>query len=325
MGALALCVLAAWPAAGAAGAAPTPAGLKVQPAEATSAATKAMMLSVARAGRRLVAVGDHGVVLLSDDDGATFRQAREVPVRSTLTAVSFVDEKTGWAVGHWGVVLRTDDAGEHWALQRVDTAVDQPLFSVYFKDAQRGWAVGLWSLVLTTADGGKSWTPVHIPAPPGGDKADRNLFKIFASREGVLFVAAEQGTVLRSVDGERWSYLGTGYKGSLWTGLALSDGTLLVAGLRGTIYRSTDGGDTWKESRTDLRSSITDIVEARGRVLAVGLDGASFESADGGATFKSRQRADRLPLTAIAVAQNGQLVRFSKQGLVERTAGNAPN
>jgi photosystem II stability/assembly factor-like uncharacterized protein len=323
-GGLALSLLVACPAVAGQEAAQAPGTLKLQPAEPSSAATKAMMLSAARAGKRLIAAGDHGNVLLSDDDGASFRQARSVPVRSTLTAVCFVDDRTGWAVGHWGVVLRTDDAGESWTVQRADTSVDQPLFSVYFKDAERGWAVGLWSLMIATADGGKSWTPVRLPAPPGGGKGDRNLFKIFAGRLGDLFVAAEQGAVLRSHDGDRWSYLQTGYKGTFWTGIALGDGTLLVGGLRGTIYRSVDGGSSWTESKTDLKSSITDLGEAGGKVFAVGLDGASFESDDGGATFKSSQRDDRLPLTALAVARNGRLVKFSKQGLVEEEPAAAP-
>jgi photosystem II stability/assembly factor-like uncharacterized protein len=323
-GAVALSLLAACPAAAGEEAAPGAAALKSQPAEITSAATKAMVLSVARAGKRMVSVGDHGIVLLSDDDGATFRQARSVPVRSTLTAVCFVGEKTGWAVGHWGVVLRTDDAGESWKVQRVDASVDQPLFSVHFRDAQRGWAVGLWSLMIATVDGGASWTPVRLPAPPGGGKADRNLLKIFADRRGTLFVAAEQGAVLRSDDGQKWSYVSTGYKGSFWTGLALSDGTLLVGGLRGTIYRSTDGGSSWSESRTDLKSSITDLGEAGGKVFAVGLDGASYESDDRGVTFTSSQRDDRLPFTALAVAGNGRLVKFSKQGVVEDAPAAAP-
>ena len=290
---------------------------KVQPAEITTAATRAMMLSSARAGRRIVAVGAHGIVLLSDTDGADFRQAKSVPVRSTLTAVHFVDGKTGWAAGHWGVVIRTDDGGESWQLQRVDTAVDQPLFSVHFRDRENGWAVGLWSLLVSSHDGGKTWAPVRIPPPPGGKKADRNLLKIFANRMGTLFVAAEAGLILRSYDGESWSYLETGYKGSFWTGIALSNGTLLVGGLRGTIYRSADGGSSWKESKTEMKSSITDFAEAGGKVFAVGLDGVSYESGDGGATFKATQRNDRLPFTAIAIANNGRPVKFSKQGIVE--------
>jgi photosystem II stability/assembly factor-like uncharacterized protein len=298
-------------------AAGSPASLKPQPAEITSAATKAMMLSTALAGKRIVAVGDRGIVLLSDDNGGTFRQAKSVPVRSTLTAVCFVDEHTGWAVGHWGVVLRTDDAGETWNVQRSDSSVDQPLFSVHFRDRDQGWAVGLWSLMLTTRDGGKTWSPVRLPAAPGGRKVDLNLLKIFSSRIGTLLVAAEQGMVLRSIDGENWSFVDTGYKGTFWTGIALGNGTLMVGGLRGTIYRSADEGRTWRESKTDLKSSITDIAESGGKVIAVGLDGVTLESDNGGATFKGTQRGDRLPFTTLAVSNNGRLVKFSKQGIVQ--------
>jgi len=290
---------------------------KIQPAEATSAATRAMILSSARAGKRIVAVGNHGIVLLSDTDGDDFRQAKSVPVRSTLTAVFFIDEKTGWAAGQWGVVLRTDDAGENWALQRYDMSVDQPLFSVWFRDRDRGYAVGLWALLIATVDGGKTWTQVTLPPPPGRKKADRNLLKIFANRMGTLFVAAEQGMVLKSYDGEHWTYINTGYKGSFWTGIVLNNGTLLVGGLRGTIYRSIDDGRSWREAKLEFKSSITDFAEAGGKVYAAALDGVFLESDDHGATFKGSQREDRLPFTAISVNSVGKLVRFSKQGVVK--------
>ncbi len=302
----------------------TPESLKYQPAEITTAATRAMILSAARAGRRIVAVGDHGIVLLSDTDGGEFRQAASVPVRSTLTAVFFIDEKTGWAVGHWGIVLRTDDGGERWKVQRVDTSVDQPLFSVHFRDKDHGWAVGLWSLLISTDDGGKTWVPLQLPAPPGAKRADRNLQKIFANRMGTLFIAAEQGMVLKSYDGENWAYLNTGYTGTFWTGIVLNNGTLLVGGLRGTIYRSTDDGRTWKESKSDRNSSITDFAEAGGKVVAAGLDGVLLESVDGGASFRGAQREDRLPHTALCVNGSGKLVKFSKRGVVKDPPDESP-
>ena len=326
-----LSVLLACPAFADEGAAPAapeggapPVALKLQPAEITTAATNAMMLSSARAGKRIVAVGDHGIVLLSDTDGADFRQAKSVPVRSTLTAVCFVDEKTGWAVGQWGVVLRTDDAGETWTVQRSDTTTDRPLFSVYFKDRNRGWAVGLWSLVLETKDGGKTWSNVQIPPPPGRKRADRNLEKIFANRMGTLFIAAEQGLVLWSYDGEKWNYVNTGYKGSFWTGISLNNGTLLVGGLRGTIYRSSDDGRSWKESKTNLTSSITDFAEAGGKVFAVGLDGVTLESDNGGVSFEGTQLPSRIPFTTLCVNSVGKIVKFSKQGVV-KDGPNAPS
>jgi photosystem II stability/assembly factor-like uncharacterized protein len=296
-----------------------PAAMLQQPALKRAYAGEEMLLAVARAGQRLVAVGDHGVVLLSDDEGKTYRQAQAVPTRATLTAVSFVDAKNGWAVGHWGAIMHSADGGETWTLQRSDTSVDRPLFSVYFADAGHGLAVGLWSLLLATADGGKTWNEVKLSAPPEGGKADRNLFAIFTNGRGSIFIAAEKGTVLRSDDlGATWSYLNTGYKGSFWTGCALKDGTLLVGGLRGTIYRSVDNGRTWGAASSGTQSSITGLLEDGTKVHAVGLDGVHLVSSDGGMSFSSTQRDDRLSLTAAAASITGELREFSRAGVVKQ-------
>ena len=48
-------------------------------------ATKAPLLALTRVGPRLVAVGDYGVILLSDDAGATWRQAGAVATRNMIT------------------------------------------------------------------------------------------------------------------------------------------------------------------------------------------------------------------------------------------------
>jgi photosystem II stability/assembly factor-like uncharacterized protein len=293
------------------------AALALQPAVATSAATKATMLGSARAGKRIVAVGEHGIVLLSDNEGKNFRQARSVPVRSTLTEVFFVDDRTGWAVGHWGVILATEDGGENWHVQRADTNADQPLLSVYFKDKKRGWAVGIWSLLLDTRDGGKTWNASKLPVPPGGGKGDRNLEHIFAGKNGALMIAAEQGMVVHSSDdGATWNYSATSYKGSFWTGITLQNGTMLVGGLRGKIYRSTDGGKSWKEVNSGTSSSLTSFCESGGKIYAAGLDGVYLESKDGGATFVARQRDDKAPITALAPYGSGGVLAFSKNGVL---------
>jgi len=293
------------------------AALLLQPAEKRAYASQEMMLGVARAGKRLVAVGDHGAILLSDDDGITFRQAQTAPVRSTLTAVAFADATHGWAAGHGGVILHTADGGEHWTLQRSEMDNDRPLFSIWFADAEHGVAAGLWSLLLTTADGGRNWHAVTLPPPPESGKADRNLFGLFANSKGTVFIAAERGTVLRSNDqGVTWSYLNTGYNGSFWTGCALKDGTLIVGGLRGTIYRSTDDGQSWHAAASGTTSSITHIAEIGGKVVAVGLDGVQLDSHDGGATFTARQRADSLSLTALSADGGDAVLIYSKRGVV---------
>jgi photosystem II stability/assembly factor-like uncharacterized protein len=283
----------------------------------SSHATQAAMLASARAGTRIVAVGDRGIVLLSDDGGKTHRQAKAVPGDATLTSVSFIDEKMGWAAGHWGVVLHTEDGGETWTQQRGDAKQDRPLFAIQFFDARNGVAVGLWSLVLVTADGGKSWQTVEMPAPEGAKKADLNLLGLFVDDKGRLFAAGEKGMVLRSDDsGRHWSYLATGYKGSFWTGLVTADGAILAAGLRGSLYRSADDGRSWTRIDTQSKSSITALARVGSDIVGVGLDGLVLRSTDGGVSFKADVRNDHVSLTTLVVNASGQPVLYSRQGLV---------
>lgn len=293
--------------------------LRHQPAARLVAPESAMLLGASRAGSRLIAVGDRGTVLLSDDGGKTYRQAREVPTRATLTAVTFVDALDGWAVGHWGVVLRTSDGGETWTLQRDDTGVDQPLFSVWFENGRTGYATGLWSLLLMTNDGGATWTSVELPPPQGSSWADRNLFTLFSNRTGDLFIAAEQGLVYKLAHGESdWRAIETGNRGTFWTGAALRSGVLLVAGLQGKVYRSTDSGESWAATVTPTTSSITAMREmADDSVVAIGLDGLVMRSHDDGVTFHLVERREQMAFTAILDSGGGLASLFSMDGVAE--------
>jgi photosystem II stability/assembly factor-like uncharacterized protein len=299
--------------------APASAAPSTQAALPSPFASQSLLQAATRAGKRIVAVGDQGIVVYSDDEGKTFRQARQVPVRTMLNAVQFIDHLRGWAVGHRGVVLATTDGGETWALQRQDLNADQPLFSVYFKDKQEGWACGLWSLLLHTQDGGQHWTPVELSGP-NGKRADRNLYSLFASPKGQLYVAAEQGKVLRSSDGGKtWETLDTGSRASFWTGLGLADGSLLIGGLRGALYRSTDGGEHWNALESHTLSSITSLVQSPKAILATALDGVTLSSADG-QHFESQQRPDRQTLTALVPRENGSPLLFSRAGVLPEPA-----
>src|SRR3977135_3294331 len=90
---------------GAALAAPPADPLQV-PALPSRLAASSPLFAIARAGTRLVAVGQRGHVLLSDDDGTSWRQAA-VPVSVDLTAVHFASPQRGWAVGHDGAILHS--------------------------------------------------------------------------------------------------------------------------------------------------------------------------------------------------------------------------
>lgn len=290
-----------------------------QPAHAWRAPSHMALLGAARAGSRMVAVGEHGLVLLSDDDGHSWRQAQRVPLDATLSAVTFVDPKHGWAVGQWGAILATDDGGQTWREQRLDATVDQPLFSVAFTSERDGYAVGLWSLLLETHDGGRSWTKSTLPRAAGRAKADLNLYSVFGDRQGAVYIAAEQGRVAKTVDGgHSWSWLDTGGKGSLWSGMAGSNGRVVVGGLLGSLFESRDGGATWTPLHAGATGSITSLAEVDGRLLGVGLDGTVLRERAGTNELEAEQRPDRAALTAALLDEHGQPVLFSMSGVLTR-------
>lgn len=74
--------------------------------------------TVAARGDRVWIAGSPGsIVLHSTDAGATWRLTR-TGVSTPITAVTFVDDQNGWAVGELGVILTTRDGGMSWRAQR---------------------------------------------------------------------------------------------------------------------------------------------------------------------------------------------------------------
>jgi len=71
-------------------------------------AVKSLILDLATAGNRIVAVGWRGHILISDDNGSSWEQVKS-PTREMLTGVYFSDNLHGWAVGHGTTILCTED------------------------------------------------------------------------------------------------------------------------------------------------------------------------------------------------------------------------
>lgn len=318
----------------------------VEPAIATAKAAGAAMLAVTRAGARLVAVGERGIVLLSDDGGVRWRQAAAVPVQVSLTAVRFIDERTGWAVGHLGVILRTDDGGERWrrqldgvaAAERVAAAAstsnddrerqraarfaaegpDKPFFDVDFADAKHGIAVGAYGLAFATADGGTTWTPLtgRLPNPKG-----LHLYAVRWSA-GQVYLAGEQGLLMKSADaGASFGTLDSPYKGS-WFGLvAARSGTLLAYGLRGRVFRSADGGASWQAVHTGVPVSIGAGLElAPGTLALLGQGGDVLVSRDDGVAFHKQPALSPLPATGLAMSSDGHVLLSTLRGVRRQPA-----
>lgn len=313
-----------------------------QPAVVSPKALSAATLAVTRAGARLVAAGERGTVLLSDDEGKTWRQAR-VPVQVTLTSLRFLNERTGWATGHLGVILRTDDGGQTWvkqldgvqaaqalaaqAAQLTDEAArrraeqlakegpDKPFFDLDFADERRGLAVGAYNLAFATEDGGQTWQAAtqRLPNPKG-----LHLYAVRHTPQGQWWVAGEQGLLLRSDDSAtRFAAMPSPYKGSFFGFLATRSGSLLAHGLRGHVLRSTDQGESWQLVPSGLTVSLSAAAElAPGRLGLLGQNGELLLSQDDGASFqRSPPAAGPVPATGLTATDDRHLVLSSLRGM----------
>jgi photosystem II stability/assembly factor-like uncharacterized protein len=316
-----------------------------EPATMTPRAAHAMLTRVVQAGDRLVAMGERGLVVLSDDGGRQWRQAR-VPVSVTLTSASFANAREGWIAGHSGVVLHTSDGGESWAVQTdgvtlakatlaqalglpddaadrerriqnaqrlVDDGPDKPLLSICFADARRGMVVGAFGLAAVTEDGGKTWTPCRdrLPNPMG-----LHLYAI-AQHDKTWVVAGEQGVLMRSRDDmASFEALTPASERTLFAATATQSGGFVLAGLLGAACRIEPAADAVTAIELPAPLTILSCVELRdGRVMLLAQGGQLFASRDGGAHFAEQPLPRRVPLTSLIDAADGGLVATSLGGV----------
>ncbi len=301
-----------------------------KPAEIAPLAATSLLLDLARAGERMVAVGERGHVLLSDDAGANWRQARSVPTRTMLTAVYFADAQYGWAVGHDETILNTTDGGETWTRTHFAPEAQQPLLDLWFANRVSGIAVGAYGAYFTTNDGGRTWSSAKFSPPPAASDAaareaneaefdvppDYHLNRIVGVGNR-LYIAAEAGQLYRSDDrGATWRVLPSPYEGSFFGLVPIRGEGLLAFGLRGNLYRSADAGETWHELESGTTAMLTDGVAINDlRVVIGGLAGVLLVSGDAGETFRLMQQEDRKGISALLPGPAGSVVVAGESGV----------
>ena len=307
--------------------------------------TQAVLQTVVSAGgKRLVAAGERGLIIFSDDAGLSWSQAT-VPVSVTLTALCFADAKRGWAVGNMGVVLATDDGGVNWrncldglaaaqlalhsakvagkaefletAQQLVDEGADKPFLGVTYSADGTLYVVGAYGLAFSSKDGGKSWTSLmHLWPNPEGLS-----YYGMAKRRGQTLLFGEQGLLLSAnAPLAEFSALKSPSNGSLFGALSLREGPLLLLGLRGKVLRSETTSSAMTVVQTPVDAALvagTQLSDAR--VALVGAAGQLLLSEDGGTRFKPSTLQQRFPFTGIAQASDGALILTGMRGLIRLT------
>lgn len=279
------------------------------PSMRSALAARSLLQSVARAGARLVAVGQRGHIVISDDGGDTWKQSAS-PVSSDFNAVYFADAREGWAVGHDGVIVHSGDRGETWQVQLSRRkGPDKAFLDVWFADTRNGYAVGVDNLLFHTADGGKTWES-------WSDRTDNpKSFNLHAIRPaaGTLYIVGEAGLVLRLDPAkQRFIAVPVPYNGSFF-GVADAGGRVIAFGLRGNVWASDDGR-TWSRLDAGLTSAVVAAARLPDGRLALADTGGRMALSDSRHAFTPVQARPQAPVAGMTAAGASELVIVGPRG-----------
>ncbi|AIJ48566.1 hypothetical protein Cthiooxydans_38660 [Comamonas thiooxydans] len=345
------CVLLTMPWVIAAQGAARPDDLIDAPSRTLVAAQRATASGVASQGGRTIAVGPHGLILLSEDGGVSWRQVAS-PVSTDLTTVRFTSSGVAWAVGHDAVALRSSDSGASWervldgravltllrqsakGSEEMEVEIQRtmgqsatpdvwpaPLFDIWFApDGLTGFAVGGFGLILKTSDAGRSWEAWHGKT----DNEQRYHLYALTGGEGGVFVAGEQGLVMHlNAKAQRFERMQTPYNGSFF-GITQFGARVLAYGLRGNAFFSEDAGHAWTKIQTGLDANLVSavsqgnsvfLVSQHGSVLAVDFAAARatiFDQAPGAEVYDAAMTSPHR--LALARLSGVSVIAFSAQG-----------
>ena len=205
------------------------------------------------------------------DDGMT----------SPMLAVWFANTREGYAMGAYGVFLRTNDGGDTWVMDgnRLDNPDKYHLYGITRSTAGTLLVAGEAGTLLRSLDNGDSW--MRVESIYAG-----SFFGSIAASDGSFLIYGLRGNVFRSTDeGESWAQVDTGDQRTLMCGTATADGSVALAGSAGAILYSNDNGASFRTVPTEggkLYSGVS--ASADGTLMMVGFGGISVIDPRAGST-----------------------------------------
>lgn len=235
-------------------------------------------------GRTRVAVGQSGLIFRTDDAAQWHLVASGT--QSRLMAVHMSSRGLAYAVGAFGTVLRSADAGKTWQPQPpqwADFTIDgaEPhLYGVHVAEDGTATMAGEFGLVLRVDPSGKVWQVLH--------RGEASLFGLTVAQDRKTWYAVGQGgyAIVSDNDGKTWRALATATNALLTRVTVSSSGAVLAIGAN-AILRSRDGGASWHHvgalPPNAWLQAVSPLPPAPGQAahaLAAGADGVLVEIAD---------------------------------------------
>jgi photosystem II stability/assembly factor-like uncharacterized protein len=202
------------------------------------------------------------------------------------------------AVGEYGKILYSDDAGRSW--RQADVPLQSALTAVFFVDDKHGWAVGHDGVILHSSDSGESWT-TQLTGRETGEKLLNNANAEIAKLEQAIAELQAAGESTADLElqldnaymaqGEAENESSEGPNRPFLDVLFKNTQHGFAVGAFGYFFETKDGGKTWQDKSLSVPNSefmhLYSIAQISDQVLiAVGEFGMVLRSEDGGSSWQ---------------------------------------
>lgn len=278
--------------------------------KATASLNKVAILDATRVGQRITAVGERSLVFVSDDAGRNW-SPRPTATEKSLTSVIARPDGALLATGHSGLVLRSEDRGDHWHQVSLPASQKEALLGMLVLADGRTFAFGGYASLLESSDGGRSWVQRSILDA----EIDKHFYGMAANNESLVLVG-EAGLIAVSGDrGATWRVVPSPYHGSLFGVSALTNGAFVAYGMRGKILCSFDQGRSWREVESGTKSPFFSGTELKdGSLLLAGKDGVLAMLASDGQSVETRYTPDHRTVSRIVETAGDEWLLFGEAG-----------
>ncbi|MDV6315029.1 WD40/YVTN/BNR-like repeat-containing protein [Idiomarina sp. HP20-50] len=284
-----------------------------------------VLIEITQVGDRLVAAGAHGNIIWRDTADSEWQQA-DVNSSILITSLGFSNETIGWATGHHGVLLKTEDGGKTWR-RKLDGFDLIKLEEIYYEQRISDLKQRLESVDDSDEASEIEWlledlqfrlSNIEMAMKEGPSKP---LLDVYAVDNNTIYVIGAYGTFLETNDGGKsWKVVAdkldnpNGYHLNAIFG---SNDTLYIAGESGMVFRSLDKGENWKRLESPYRGSLFGgHVDTQQRLWIYGLRGNAFVSDDKGDSFTKIETGVGVNLSAGTTSENENQLIVGHSGVI---------